>query len=82
MRCRICKEDITGGRPIWRNSHYQTVHSEYTTWLRRWLAKFIVGIIFFPCAVGRVRASLVAKWRSVRVHDWDNYSSVYRLRSV
>src|SRR5713101_2365524 len=34
-RCTICRLDITGRAfPIWKNPHYESVHHDYSLWLK------------------------------------------------
>src|SRR5713101_40130 len=42
-RCTICRLDITGRAfPIWKNPHYESVHHDYSLWLKRWIQSFIL----------------------------------------
>jgi hypothetical protein len=42
-RCTICRLDITGRAfPIWKNPHYESVHHDYSLWLKHWIQTLIL----------------------------------------
>ena len=42
-RCTICRLDITGRAfRIWKNPHYESIHHDYSLWLKRWIRTLIL----------------------------------------
>ena len=65
-RCRICRLDITGRVfPIWKNPHYESVHRDYSLWLRRTISVLI--LLAVPSVVVLVSTEFL----------WLKYGGVY-----
>ena len=58
-RCNICQSDITGRAfPFWKNPHYESVHHDYSLWLKdSWKRFFLIAV---PSMV--ILASLEYLW--------------------